>query len=791
MIDRSLSPSWIKVKRGIAALVGVLAMTGAAVAATPEELAKADANFKSNVAPLLQKYCISCHSGAKAKAKLDLNKYPDTKTILDARKLWERVLDNVESHEMPPEGKPRPNETELQAMIGWLQSQLSSADCSSITDPGRVTLRRLNRVEYNNTVRDLVGVDIRPADDFPSDDVGYGFDNIGDVLSLPPILFEKYMAAAEKIAETAIILDEPDRGKLTSIKPGSLPDSAGGSKYSDESRVLPSVGEIVVPYEVTNSGDYYLVARAWANQAGKEPALMELRIDGKAVKQFPVPQTEAEPGRFEFKTRIEAGKHKVSVAFLNDFYEPEAKNPDMRDRNLIVERIEIQGPAETEVRNLPQSHRRILFGRKKDQNDVDYATAVIETFATRAFRRPATRDEVDRLVKIYGLARKNGDRFERGIQLAVQATLMSPSFLFKVEFDRNSKTGEPNPINDFELATRLSYFLWSTMPDQELFDLAKEKKLSQPDVLEAQVKRMLKRDKSKALVENFAGQWLQLRNLKTLSPDPGTFPNFDESLRAAMIKETEAYFNGIKTEDRSIIEFLDSDYTYVNRRLARHYGISLPGARRGQQDTFNKVTLPDGRRGGVVTQASILTLTSNPTRTSPVKRGKWILEQILNTPPPPPPPDVPELKEDKNSVLTGSLRKRMEQHRSNPNCAVCHSKLDPLGFGLENFDGIGAWREKDGEFPIDSSGALPGGKSFKSPKELRAILLERKDDFTKGFVEKMMTYAVGRGLDYNDRCTVERIAVAVKADDYKFSRVMTEIVKSDSFRKRRPRGAEK
>jgi hypothetical protein len=765
------------------ALFSMAAMPARAAA---PDLAAGDKTFKTQVTPLLAKYCVSCHSGVKAKGDLNLTKYADTASILAARKLWERVLDNVEGHDMPPEGKPRPSETELAVIVGWLQSQLTSSDCSNASDPGRVTLRRLNRVEYSNTAKDLTGVDLRPGDDFPSDDVGYGFDNIGDVLSLPPILFEKYMAAAEKIAETAIVLDEPDRGKLTSFDLAQLGDSVGGSAF-EGGRMLASTGEIKVTYEVKTAGDYYLIAKAFGQQAGTDPAMMEIRVDGKPIKSFRVVETH-DGGRFEIKTRLEPGKHLIAAAFTNDFYNPDDPKPDHRDRNLVVERIEVQGPAETEVK-LPPSHKRILFTRKAGLTDSEYAAVVLDAFASRAFRRTATRDEVDRLVKIYELARKNGDRFERGIQIAMQATMMSPSFLFKVEFDRPSKTGESNPITDFELATRLSYFLWSTMPDQELFDLARDKKLKDPAVLEAQVKRMLKRDKSRALVENFAGQWLQLRNLKTVTPDPKTYPAFDESLRAAMINETEYYFNAIKNEDRSILEFLDSDYTYLNRRLARHYGVK--GFKGGRDDKFYKMTLTDGRRGGLVTQASILTLTSNPTRTSPVKRGKWILEQILNTPPPPPPPDIPVLKETSDVVLSAPLRKRMEQHRSNPNCAVCHSKLDPLGFGLENFDGIGSWREKDGEFPIDAAGTLPGGKSFTTPKELRAILMDRKDDFTHGFVEKMMTYAVGRGLDYNDRCAVDRIALAVAADGYKFSRVVIEIVKSDSFGKRRPKGADK
>ena len=772
--------------------LATLGSTSVRAAGSASSHAAADATFKEKVAPLLNKYCLSCHGSKKPKADLNLAKYGDAASILEARKTWEGVLDYVEDREMPPEGKPRPTDAEYGVLIGWLQSQLSSADCAKTLDPGRVVLRRLNRVEYNNTIKDMTAVDVRPADDFPSDDVGYGFDNIGDVLSLPPILFEKYLAAAEKIAEAAIATDEPDRGKLASYLLGALPDSAGGSKYGD-GRMLASVAEAKIAHEIKTAGPYFLTVKAFGQQAGTEPVLMEIRVDGKAVKSVRVPQTEEAPGRFEVLVPLTVGKHEIAAAFTNDLYLPNEPNPARRDRNLVVERIEVQGPADSELKNVPRSHRLILGTRAKDQSDRDYATAILERFAGRGFRRPATRDEVERLVKIYDLAAKNGERFERTIQIAIQAVLVSPHFLFKVEVDRRSKTDpkEPNPINDFELATRLSYFLWSTMPDADLIDLAKAGKLKDENVLEEQVRRMLKARNSKALVENFAGQWLQLRNLKTVTPDPKTYPDFDESLRASMLRETEMYFEAIKNEDRSILDLIDSDFTFVNPRLAKHYGIPFTPLRRAaNNETFAKVTLTGDRRGGVLTQASVLTITSNPTRTSPVKRGKWILEQILNTPPPPPPPDVPELKEGKDVVLNGSLRQRMEQHRTNPNCASCHARMDPLGFGLENFDGIGAWRDKDGTFPIDASGKLPSGRSFDGPKGLKGILKEKHADFTRCLTEKMMTYALGRGLDYNDRCAVDRIAESVEKDGHKFSRLAVEIVKSDSFRKRRPKGAD-
>jgi hypothetical protein len=387
------------------------------------------------------------------------------------------------------------------------------------------------------------------------------------------------------------------------------------------------------------------------------------------------------------------------------------------------------------------------------------------------------------------LAEQNGETFERGIQLAVEAVLVSPQFLFRVETDprrRSQREPQPppiHPVNDFELASRLSYFLWSSMPDDELTRLAIDGKLRQGDNLEQQVKRMLRDPKAKALVENFAEQWLQIRNLKTVSPDPKQFPEFDESLRSAMFEETTRYFAHVMREDRSVLEFLDSNYTFVNERLAKHYGIAgVQGAE------FRRVELNDDRRGGILTQASILTVTSNPTRTSPVKRGKWILEQILGTPPPPPPPDVPELKEGKDVVLSGTLRQRMEQHRANPACAVCHSRLDPLGFGFENYDAVGAWRDKEGTFPIDPSGTLPSGQTFQGPKALKAILKTRQDDFRRCLAEKMATYAVGRGMEYFDKCAIDRIVEGMAKNDDRFSSLVLEIVKSDPFQKRKSPG---
>jgi Protein of unknown function (DUF1592)/Protein of unknown function (DUF1588)/Protein of unknown function (DUF1585)/Protein of unknown function (DUF1595) len=404
----------------------------------------------------------------------------------------------------------------------------------------------------------------------------------------------------------------------------------------------------------------------------------------------------------------------------------------------------------------------------------------------RAYRRSVTPAEVDRVLKLVEMALASGEDFNAAIGVGLQAILVSPHFLFRVELDPEPNNPDAiRTINDYELATRLSYFLWSSMPDDELFTLARLGLLRKGGNLDRQVRRMLADPKAQALIENFAGQWLQLRNLDTVAPDKGRYPDFDESLRRAMRKETELFFAAIVREDRSVLDFIDADFSFINSRLARHYGISDVSG-----EEFRRVRLDPNERGGVLTQASVLTVTSNPTRTSPVKRGKWILENILGAPPPPPPADVPKLTEGAEGKLTGSLRQRMEQHRANPDCAICHKRMDPLGFGLENYDAVGAWRTKDGPFEVDASGELPSGETFVGPKELKAILKARQDEFVRCLSEKMLTYGLGRGVEYSDRCAVEDIARAVEKNDWKFSSLILAIVHSDAFQKRSGKGSE-
>ncbi|MCP4888196.1 MAG: DUF1592 domain-containing protein [Planctomycetaceae bacterium] len=589
--------------------------------------------FAVDVAPFLETHCIECHSGDEAEGGVRLDRYETSANVQEDYELWEKIIRLVKDHQMPPADQPQPTADEVIAVAAAVERELASFDCTAERHPGRVTIRRLNKAEYNNTIRDLTGLDLKLADDFPSDDVGNGFDNMADVLTVPPILLEKYLAAAESVAAKV---------------------------FSDE-------------------------------QAAKR--LMPL--------------------------------------------EPES-------------------PAQI----------------------IEVARANVRQLATRAFRRPITDAEEDRLFELMRLAFMRGSSQEEISAFVTSAILSNPNFLYRVERDPGPDDVDGvRALSGYELATRMSYFLWSSMPDQRLFDLADSRELLKDEVLAAEVKRMLADPKSRALVDNFAGQWLQLRDVASLMPDPDLFPDFDGELRDAMRRATELFFESMIREDRSVLDFLSADFSYVNERLARHYGIKgIEGAE------FQRVALASGRRG-VLTHASILMLTSNPTRTSPVKRGKWILENMLAEPPPPPPANVPELEEDGETL--GSLREQMEQHRSNEACAVCHRTMDALGFGLESFDAIGAYREKDGRYPVDSSGELPGGKQFNGAAELMEILSQQKrQQFCRCLAEKMTIYALGRGLSSYDRCTIKAAVKSLEKNDYRLSALITAIVTSDPFRMR-------
>jgi hypothetical protein len=759
-------------------LAAVLFALSPRIDAAPKEPAPA---FATDGVAFLAKHCVQCHGDKVKKSDLTLHTFRDDAAVLKNRKTFQSVLQMVTSGEMPPKKQPRPTSAEIDAFVRSVNGVFKTAERNGKPDPGRVTIRRLNRVEYYSTVRDLVGVDFNPTEDFPADDIGHGFDNIGDVLSLSPVLMERYLAAAESIMQRAIVPNPPkppERGTSAQyLEPAQ-------SDYNIRWRPLDKRGNMLhSAYKITLAGEFSFRFRAYAQLSDAEPVRVAVFADDKEIKRFEVNAPKDKPVVLEVKFPMEVGDRRMYVKHLNP-------NGD-KGRNIYVEWFNLTGPFDTR----PLTQRRLLTV-DASKPKAEQTKIILSRFASKAYRRPATNDEIDRLVKLVESVEKRGEKWEAGVQLAMQAVLVSPKFLFRVELDDRPQSAEPRPLDEYQLASRLSYFLWSTMPDDELLDLAGKKQLTAN--LDAQVRRMLKDPKAKALTENFALQWLQLRRLSAFAPDAKLFPHFNEPLRAAMLKETELFFDAVVKEDRSILDLIDADFTFLNETLARQYGFAdtkgnwmgqkptKPGGKPIRGEEFVRVEVP-AERGGLLTQASVLTVTSNPTRTSPVKRGRWVLEQILGTPPPPPPPDVPELKEDSKAILTGSLRQRMEQHRANPSCANCHAKMDPIGFAFENYNAIGAYRQKDGDFAIDPAGVLPDGKSFKGPTDLKKLLKEKKELFSQCLTEKMLIYALGRGLEYYDRRTVDRIVAGLERDGYQFSTLVTEIVKSEPFRLRRGR----
>lgn len=733
----------------------------------------ATASFQKTVEPFLKTNCFLCHNAKLKVGGLNLEAYRDSKSALRDRDVWEKVLQKLRSGQMPPKGRPLPPAGEVNDVTNWLEIQFARLDRSIKPDPGRVTARRLNRVEYNNTIRDLLGVDFKPAADFPADDSGYGFDNNGDVLSLSPVLMEKYLAAAEKIARKAIVADPPP--KPTREKIEHAPVTGEGSP----SRDLSSGHQFPV------EGDYLLRAAVGGR---RDSLLLTLWLDGRELATLPVTTDDDTPRVAEMRVHIPAGEHELKATLMHDDSRPDAapdpeQVKDQKDKNKkpgrdpFIDRIEINGPYNPHARPLTASHKRIFIcGDSEGHHDPACARKIVAELARRAYRRPVADQEVQNLVRFVDMAQAKGDSFEQGVRVALEAILVSPDFLFRIERDPNpNNPAASHHINDYELASRLSYFLWSSMPDEELFRLAGARKLHKPEVLQAQVKRMLLDAKSSALVDNFAGQWLELRNLDSVKPDPDRFPGFDESLRHAMRQETRLFFAAVIHENRSILDFIDGKFTFLNERLAKFYGI--PGVTGPE---FRRVSLTGEERSGVLTQASVLTVSSYPTRTSPVIRGKWILENFLNDPPPPPPPGVPNLNEAAIGTEE-SLRQQLEQHRANPACSSCHARMDPLGFGLENYDAVGHWRTHDGKFPVDSAGTLPGGRTFHSPAELKTILRADSDAFARCLAEKMLTYALGRGLERYDRPAVNLICRRLAADGYRFSDLVDGIVESLPF----------
>ena len=744
--------------------------------AAPQVIGPLD--FARDVKPLMETYCYKCHGNGKKKGGLALDGFASMEASLQDQKTWGHVLENLRTGDMPPDDAKQPTLDEREKMMRWVDVAVFAVDPAN-PDPGRVTIRRLNRAEYNNTIRDLVGVDFQPADDFPADDSGYGFDNIGDVLTLPPVLFERYLAAAEKVMSLAILNDHKPRAEkievdLFKIEGGPKNGTTAVARKIDEN-------ESSVPVELPVPGEYNLKLTAESQKVGADATKVEWKFDGQLLRTTDLSGRKDAKDFLKATLRVDKpGPHTLTMRVLNPLAKPETDKSKPTTRTFTVRQIVFFTPPQP-VKAPPSQYA--IFKAGAGQRNLEFsARAIIMAFGKRAFRRPLGPNEVERFIYIYKEAGKKGGNFEQSVQTALTAILVSPYFLFRGEVQPQPDNPQAStPITEWALASRLSYFLWSTMPDDALFAEAERGTLRKN--LAAQVQRMLADPKSGALVENYAGQWLQLRNLKLVQPDAKAFPEWDQALATAMQRETEMLFQTIMREDRSVLEFIGADYTFVNERLARHYRIAgIEG------EAFVKVQLPPDRPGGILGQGSFLTLTSNPTRTSPVKRGKYVLENLLGTPPPPPPPEVPDLDDKKRVELRGTLRQRMEQHRVDPTCASCHARMDPIGFGLEQFDGIGARRDADEGAAIDSTGQLVSGDKFKGPAELRSILLTKKrPDFLRCVAEKMLTYALGRGLEYSVRIAIERIAGSLEKKPG-FSKLVLEVVNSVPFQMRRGEG---
>jgi hypothetical protein len=793
---------WLRVAGVVAILGPFLILTLATRGGGPSSGAGPAADWKEyqrTVQPFFARHCFACHAD-KQRGGVRLDCFPDASALTKGLPTLEKALNMLRTQAMPPKGRPRPSPNESRPVVAWLENFLARADA-----PARGVIRRLNRAEYNNTIRDLLGVAFRPADDFPADVPGHGFDNVGGTLTVSPALVEKYLAAAEKVTRTALFGVEASKPERVLHQPFFTADAFSKNKsvrfdYDESGMSLPSALHVVQRFPAAGEYTFRAILRGW-RPAGSDPVELGFWIDGKLAHQAKVPvPTQVEAGRgpgelngrwAEFRTTVPAGEHWLSVTLLR-MYEglpPAYKGPKPANTTAGGTRatdsffpmyLDVVGPYKQVTGPSAESLAKIFpAGTEKALRDAALARKILANLTRRAFRRPVADKEVEDLVKLVTMVQNDGDSFEEGLCLAIQRILISPHFLFLVEKGPPPGKGEDlYGISQHELASRLSYFVWSSMPDDELLRCADEGTLRRPDVLEAQVRRMLKDARASALAENFGGQWLQTRALESHTPDRVKFPEFTDYTRMSMKKETDLFFDHVLRADRPILDFLDAQYTFLNQRLAEFYGI--PGV---HGHAFRKVDLTGTRRGGILGQASVLTVSSYANRTSPVLRGKWILENLLNAPPPPPPANVPALDE-RPLGKSVSVRQQLEQHRANPNCSSCHARMDPLGFALENFDAIGRWRDRDGDAAIDPSGTLPDGRSFKDYNDLRAVLKAEPGAFTECLAEKMLTYALGRGLGRGDRKAVKTIAERVAQDEYRFSRLVLEIARSDPFQMR-------
>jgi hypothetical protein len=756
---------------------------------------------------LINQYCITCHNEKAKTAGLMLDKV-DIDHAADHAETWEKVVRKLRGGMMPPQGMPRPEQAKIDGLITWLEASLDQANAAH-PEPGRSALHRLNRTEYANAIRDLLDLKVDVTALLPADDESNGFDNIAEVLRVSPSLLEAYLAASRQVSSLAV--GDPKIGPISqSIQ--VPPDLAQEGQI--EGLPLGTRGGILIHHNFPLDADYEFNVILLRNIVGyltgmEFPHQLEVSIDGQRVFLAPVGGAEdlklvdtnlalagdTLDARLKTKVHVKAGPHDVAVTFLrrdsaesDEPLEPFTRELDLQNMNGIplIDHVQITGPFKaTGPGDTPSRRRIFVCTPANSKDDVECAKKILGTLARRAYRRPVNDADMETLLSFYQTGKNQGGNFESGIENALRLILASPKFLFRSEPDpARVAAGSIYHVSDLDLASRLSFFLWSSIPDDELLNVAAQGKLKDPVVLNREVRRMLADPKAEALVNNFAEQWLFLRNVQSVLPDEATFPNFDDNLRQGYKRETELFFESIVKEDRDVMDLLTANYTFVNERLAKEYGI--PNVYGSQ---FRRVTLTglddnDARRG-LLGQGSILSVTSYPTRTSPVLRGKWIMENLMGTPPPAPPPNVPALKDQAQGGKVLSIRQLMEEHRKNPPCSTCHKVMDPLGFALESFNAVGDYRTKDASGPIDSSGQLADGTKIEGIVGLRQALLKHPEYFVGTLTEKLLTYALGRPLEYYDMPVVRGIVQSAARDDYRFSSLITGIVKSEPFEMKR------
>jgi uncharacterized protein DUF1592/uncharacterized protein DUF1588/uncharacterized protein DUF1585/uncharacterized protein DUF1595/uncharacterized protein DUF1587 len=775
----------------------------------------------SALSPVLDAYCAGCHNRRLRTGNLALDEL-DPVHIAAAPDVWEKVARKLRTREMPPTGARRPDDETYRRLIVSIESDLDAAALAS-PRPGRVPVHRLNRTEYTNAIRDLLALDVDGRQLIADEPAGNGFDNVASVLTASPALIESYLSAASTVSRLAV----GDRSLGPVVDTFKVPTSMAQDDRSGDRQPFGSRGGLALRYHFPIDGTYtvkvVLKRQLYLYLIGMgEPHQIDLRIDGALLKRFTIggegrgmtaPEsfagnTQGDPAwevymhtadaRLEVRVPVKAGARDVSVSFLRQHIEPEGvlqppQRGFARTTNELyfgepaVENVMIGGPYQPSAAPDTPSRRKIFICRPSTRPtsrpmEDDCARRILTTLARRAYRRPPTGAEVTTLLDFYRAGRADGD-FDLGIERGLRRILSSPAFLFRVErspFDSTQakpvQAGEAYRVADIDLASRLSFFLWSSIPDDELLNLATAGRLSSPAVLDQQVRRMLRDGKSQALVDNFAMQWLQLGRLAGVVPDVDEFPDFDENLREAMREETREFVGSQLRADRPVADLVSADYSFINERLARHYGVpDVYGSR------FRRFVFTDGIRGGLLGQASILTATSYPNRTSPVLRGRWLLETLLGAPPPPPPPDVPPLRENGADGERHSVRERLDAHRKNPGCAICHVRMDPLGFSLENFDALGKWRTQSDGVAVDASASLPDGSRFDGVTGLRALLASHREDFVRTLTDRLLSYALGRGTELSDQPAVRKIVRETAAQDYRWSAIVTAIVQSTSF----------